>query len=327
MGRRKIILGDSIMPRVIFGETLVELGDEIPNLVVLDADVGASTQTALFRDAFPNRFYQMGIAEANMMGVAAGLSTQGLIPFVSTFAIFLTKRAGDQVRNSIAFPRANVKLNGAYGGLPTGKAGASHSSIEDIAIMRAIPNMPIIVPADPMETRMATRAVMAIDGPVYLRTVRCPVPVIFGENEKFEFGKAKIIHEGGDAVVISTGMMTPKALIAAENLKKDGYRVKVIHMGTIKPMDKKAVIAAAREYGHIITVENHSVIGGLGEAVSSLVSEEYPCKVTKLGFQDIFVESGDNETLFSKYGMNIENIEKAVKQFVKRGWNENSSNK
>ncbi|MCK5153082.1 MAG: transketolase family protein [Spirochaetales bacterium] len=317
MGRRKIILGDSIMPRIIFGETLVELGDEFPELVVLDADVAASTQTALFRDAFPNRFYQMGIAEANMMGVAAGLSTQGLIPFVSTFAIFLTKRAGDQVRNSIAFPGANVKLNGAYGGLPTGRAGASHSSIEDIAVMRAIPNMPIIVPADPMETRMATRAVMKIDGPVYLRTVRCNVPVIFGENEEFIIGKGKIIHEGGDIVIISTGMMTPKALAAAENLKKEGFSVKVIHMGTIKPLDREAVITAAREYGHIITVENHSVIGGLGEAVSSLVAEEYPCRVTKLGFQDLFVESGDDEVLFSKYGMNIENIEAAVKNSVK----------
>lgn len=317
MSRREIILGDSIMPRVVFGETLVELGDEFPELVVLDADVGASTQTALFRDAFPNRFYQMGIAEANMMGVAAGLSTQGLIPFVSTFAIFLTKRAGDQVRNSIAFPRANVKLNGAYGGLPTGRAGASHSSIEDIAVMRAIPNMPIIVPADPMETRMATRAVMKIDGPVYLRTVRCNVPVIFGENEEFIIGKGKIIHEGKDAVVISTGMMTPKALAAAERLKKDGLNVRVIHMGTVKPLDKEAVISAARDYGHIITVENHSVIGGLGEAVSSLVAEEYPCRVTKLGFQDIFVESGDDEVLFSKYGMNIENIEEAVKRSLK----------
>lgn len=317
MSRREMILGDSIMPRVIFGETLVELGDEIPELVVLDADVGASTQTALFRDAFPNRFYQIGIAEANMMGVAAGLSTQGWIPFVSTFAIFLSKRAGDQVRNSIAFPRANVKLNGAYGGLPTGKAGASHSAIEDIAVMRAMPGMPIIVPADPVETRMATRAVINIPGPVYLRTVRCPVPVIFSENEKFEFGKAKTIHEGGDAVVISTGMMTPKALFAAENLKKKGINVKVIHMGTIKPLDKQAVIAAAREYGHIITVENHSIIGGLGDSVCSSVAEEYPCKVTRLGFQDIFVESGDDEILFSKYGMNVENIEAVLEKTVK----------
>ena len=183
--------------------------------------------------------------------------------------------------------------------------------------MRAIPDMPIIVPADPMETRMATRAVMKIDGPVYLRTVRCNVPVIFGENEEFIIGKGKTVHEGGDAVVISTGMMTPKALAAAENLKKEGFSVKVIHMGTIKPLDREAVITAARDYNHIITVENHSVIGGLGEAVSSMVAEEYPCRVTKLGFQDIFVESGDDEVLFSKYGMNTENIEAAVRYSLK----------
>jgi len=306
-------IGDMIAPRMVFGETLVELGEEIPNLVVLDADVGASTQTAMFRDAFPNRFYQMGIAEANMVGVAAGLSTQGWIPFVSAFAIFLSKRAGDQIRNTVAYPRANVKLNGAYGGLPTGKSGASHSAIEDLAIMRAIPGMPILVPADPVETKLATRAAVLLQGPVYLRTVRCPVPVIFGENETFIIGKAKTIHEGSDAVIISTGMMTPKALLAAENLKKQkGIGVKVIHMGTVKPLDVDAVVDAAKTFGHIITVENHSVIGGLGDAVSSALTEHYPCRLTKLGFNDIFLESGDNEELFTQYEMNVENIIETV---------------
>jgi transketolase len=306
-------IGDLIAPRMVFGETLVELGEEIPNLVVLDADVGASTQTAMFRDAFPNRFYQMGIAEANMVGVAAGLSTQGWIPFVSAFAIFLSKRAGDQIRNTVAYPRANVKLNGAYGGLPTGKAGASHSAIEDLAIMRAIPGMPILVPADPVETKLATRAAVLLQGPVYLRTVRCPVPVIFGENEIFTIGKAKTIHEGSDAVIISTGMMTPKALLAAENLKKQkGIGVRVIHMGTVKPLDVDTVVDAAKTFGHIITVENHSVIGGLGDAVSSALTEHYPCRLTKLGFSDIFLESGDNEELFTQYEMNVENIIETV---------------
>ncbi|MBI9100951.1 MAG: transketolase family protein [Spirochaetales bacterium] len=317
MINRIISIGDEIMPRVIFGETLVELGQEIPELVVLDADVGASTQTALFRDAFPSRFYQMGIAEANMVGVAAGLSTQGWIPFVSTFAIFLTKRAGDQIRNSIAYPKANVKLNGAYGGIPTGKAGATHSAIEDISVMRAIPGMPVIVPADPVETRLATRAVMKISGPVYLRTVRCPVPTIFSENDTFEFGKARIVHEGKDGVVISTGMMTPKALIAAENLKKRGVFIKVIHMGTVKPLDREAVLVASREFGQIITVENHSIIGGLGDAVCALTAAEAPCKVTKLGVKDLFPESGENEALFSRYGMNTENIEAALEREVR----------
>ena len=317
MSRRKISIGEEIAPRVIFGETLVELGQEVPELVVLDADVGASTQTALFRDAFPNRFYQMGIAEANMVGVAAGLSTQGWIPFVSTFAIFISKRAGDQVRNTIAYPRANVKLNGAYGGLPTGKAGATHSAIEDLAVMRAVPGMPIIVPADPVETRLAVKEALKIDGPVYLRTVRCPVPAIFPEDETFTFGKAKVLHEGGDGVVISTGMMTPKALKAAENLAKKGVRVKVIHMATVKPLDEETVIAAAAAYGTIITVENHSVIGGLGDAVCGLTAEQCPCRVKKLGFRDLFVESGDNETLFSRYGMNTENIEAALEAAVR----------
>lgn len=317
MNKRKIKIGDELMPRIIFGETLVELGQEIPELVVLDADVGASTQTALFRDAFPSRFYQMGIAEANMVGVAAGLSTQGWIPFVSTFAIFLTKRAGDQVRNSIAYPKANVKLNGAYGGLPTGKAGATHSAIEDLAVMRAIPGMSILVPADPVETRLATRAAMMIPGPVYLRTVRCPVRTIFSEADKFEFGKARVIHDGKDGVVISTGMMTPKALMAAENLKKRGISIKIIHMGTVKPLDKEAVIAAAREFGRIITVENHSIIGGLGDAVCGLTAEEAPCRVIKLGVKDIFPESGEDEELFSRYGMNTENIEAALEAAVR----------
>ncbi|NQT60780.1 MAG: transketolase family protein [Bacteroidetes bacterium] len=308
-----------IAPRLVFGQTLVELGQEIPELVVLDADVGASTQTALFRDAFPNRFYQMGIAEANMVGVAAGLSTQGWIPFVSTFAVFLSKRAGDQVRNTVAYPHANVKLNGAYGGLPTGRAGATHSAIEDIAVMRAVPGMPILVPADPVETRLAVMAAVRMDGPVYLRTVRCPVPVIFGENETFTIGKAKTIHEGSDAVIISTGMMTPKALQAAENLKKHkGIGVTVIHMGTVKPLDIEIVKYAALNFGHIITVENHSVVGGLGEAVSSAVAECCPCRVTKLGFQDIFLESGENEELFTQYGMNVENIAGAVEQVIRK---------
>ncbi len=315
--RRRLSIGEAFAPRMIFGETLVELGEAYPRLVVLDADVGASTQTALFRDAYPNRFYQIGIAEANMVGIAAGLSTQGWIPFVSTFAIFLTKRAGDQVRNTIAYPRANVKLNGAYGGLPTGRAGASHSSIEDIAVMRAIPHMPVIVPADPVETRAAVEAVMRIPGPVYLRTVRCPVPVIFGEHEPFEFGKAKQIHAGDDAVIISTGMMTPKALQAAGKLGKQyGIRTAVIHMGTVKPLDNEAVIAASERYGHILTVENHSVIGGLGDAVAAAVSEHAPCRVTKLGFQDIFLESGDNEELFSRYGMNVDQIVERVREIA-----------
>ncbi len=311
-------LGEMIMPRVVFGKTLERLGHENGKLVVFDADVAASTQTKYFKDAFPDRFYQMGIAEANMIGAAAGMATTGWVPFVSTFAVFLANRAIDQIRVSVAYSGLNVKLNGAYGGLPTGKAGATHTAIGDIASMRTLPGMRILVPADPVETALATEKALEIDGPVYLRTVRCPVPVIFGQSHKFEVGKAVVIHEGKDAVLISTGMMTPKALMAAENLKKEGISVKVIHMGTIKPIDEEAVIAAALEYGHIITIENHSVIGGLGGAVSEIVTAKSPCKITRLGFQDIFPESGDNEVLFSKYGMNINNIMKTVKEILKK---------
>ena len=306
-------VGDRIMPRVTFGKTLVEIAGENPKLRVFDADVGASTQTAIFRDIYPDRFYQMGIAEANMVGTAAGMATTGLIPFVSTFAIFLTKRAGDQIRNSIAYPNMNVKLNGAYGGLPTGKAGATHSAIEDLAVMRAMPNMTILVPADPRETREATKMAMEIDGPVYLRTVRCPVSVIFDEKHRMKLGKGEVIHDGSSAVIISTGMMTPKALQAVRELEVEGIKVKLIHMGTLKPIDKVIIADAASEFGHIVTVENHSVIGGLGSAVAEVTADLCPCRVTRLGFQDIFIESGDDEKLFTLYGMNVENIKSTIR--------------
>lgn len=309
-------LGEMLTPRVIFGETLVELVEDYPELRVFDADVGESTKTAIFRKAYPDHFYQMGIAEANMVGTAAGMSSTGLIPFVSTFAIFLTKRAGDQIRNSIAFTNANVKLNGAYGGLPTGNAGGTHAAIEDLAVMRAMPNMTIIVPADPMETKIAVRLAMEIEGPVYLRTVRCEVPVIFGEDHKITIGKGEIIHEGQDAAIISTGMMTPKALQAVRELELEGINARLIHMCSLKPIDEEIITETAKKYGHIITIENHSVIGGLGSAVAEVTSGNYPCRVTRLGFQDHFAESGDDELLFSKYGMNVENIKDAVCKII-----------
>lgn len=217
-------VGDQIALRKAFGDALVELGGIDQNLLVLDADVATSTQTSLFRDAFPDRFYQVGIAEQNMIGIAAGLATMGFTPFVSTFAAFLARRAADQIAISVAYPRLNVKINGGYGGLPTGKAGATHAAFEDIAIMRSIPNMRILVPADAVETRQAVFAAAQIDGPVYIRTVRCEVPVIFDESYKFVLGKAVTLREGSDVTIISTGMMTPKALDAVEQLAKHGYR-------------------------------------------------------------------------------------------------------
>ncbi|MCG8400243.1 MAG: transketolase family protein, partial [Firmicutes bacterium] len=284
----KMNLKDLIMQRLVFGKTLVELGAEYENLVVMDADVAQSTQTHFFRDAYPDRFYQIGIAEQNMAGIAAGMSTLGYIPFISAFAVFMTQRAGDQIRNSIAHPRANVKINGGYGGLPTGRGGATHSAVEDIAVMRCLPNMTILEPADPRETELCTRLAMEIEGPVYLRTVRCEVPVVFPEDHKVLLGKAFKVRDGKDVTIISSGMMTPKAIDAADGLAAQGVSVNMIHMPSIKPIDKEAILEAAETTKAIITVENHSVIGGLGSAVCETVAEGYPCKVFRFGFKDVF---------------------------------------
>lgn len=301
-------IGDMIAPRVTFGEALVEAGGTNDRVVVFDSDVCSSTQTAMFREAYPDRFFQMGIAEANMVGAAAGISTLGYIPWVSTFAVFIAKRAVDQVRVSIAYPKLNVKLNGAYGGIPTGKAGATHQSVEDIAVMRCMPHMTVIVPGDPVEAKAAVFAATEMTGPVYLRTVRCPVPVIFDSSHKFEIGRAYELHPGSDLTIISTGMITPKALQAAIELEKQGIKARMVHMPTIKPLDVEAIVAASRETGLVITAENHSCLGGLGGAVAEALTEHSPCKLCRLGFPDVFGESGDNEKIFSKMGVNTENI-------------------
>lgn len=310
-------MGEMIAPRVAFGEALVELGRTNSDIVVFDSDVATSTQTVLFREVYPDRFYQMGIAEQNMVGVAAGMSTLGYTPWVSTFAVFIAKRALDQVRVSVAYPRLNVKLNGGYGGIPTGKAGATHQSVEDIAVMRCMPNMTVICPADACETRLAVFASTAYYGPVYLRTVRCPVPVIFDEKHQFEIGRSYVLHEGSDLTVISTGMMTPKALQVALELDKESIKVRLIHMPTIKPIDEEAIVRASRETGQIITVENHSRLGGLGGAVAEVLTEHAPCKLHRLGFPDCFGESGDDEAIFSKFGVNTECIAAEVKQLIR----------
>jgi len=308
--------GDKIEQRLAFGEALVELANAYPGLVVFDPDVCASTQTKLFRDKYPHRFYQMGIAEANMIGVAAGMASLGFTPFVSAFAVFLAKRALDQIRISVAHTGLSVKLNAAYCGLPTGRAGATHSSVQDIAIMRAMPNMVVLDPADPMETKLAVKLALDTPGSVYLRTVRCHVPVIFDSSHKMELGKAVTLLDGNDIAIISCGMMTPKALEAAEQLRKEGIFARLIHMGSIKPIDRAAIIKASRDCGHIITVENHSKVGGLGGAVAEVITEEAPCFLTRLGFPDIFMESGDDEAIFSKLGMNTENIVENVKRIL-----------
>ncbi len=277
-------------------------------MIVFDADVGASSYTARFRDAYPERFIQAGIAEQNMVCMAAGMSTLGLIPWVSTFAVFLAKRAVDQVRVSVAYAQSNVKLNGTYGGIPTGKAGATHQSVEDIAVMRCMPNMTVLCPGDPRETRQAVRAATDHRGPVYLRTVRCHVPVIFDETHRFEIGRSCRLHEGTHLTIISTGMMTPKSLQATLELEKVRVHARLIHMPTIKPLDIEAIVQASQQTGRIITVENHSRLGGLGGAVAETLTEHAPCRLQRLGFPDVFGESGDDEAIFSKMGVNTESI-------------------
>ncbi len=308
--------GEMIAPRVAFGDALVELGNINEKIMVFDSDVSESTQTARFGKVFPDRFYQMGIAEANMVGAAAGMSTLGYTPWVSTFAIFLAKRAVDQIRVSIAYPKLNVKLNGAYGGIPTGKAGATHQSVQDLAVMRAMPNMTVLAASDAVETRQMVLASGNHQGPLYMRTVRCPVPVIFGSDYQFEIGRSYTLSKGNDIAIISTGMMTPKALQAAKELDKEGIRARVIHMPTIKPIDEEVIVKASRDIGKIITIENHSMIGGLGGSVAEVLTDLAPCFLKRLGFPDIFGESGDNEAIFSKFGINTENIVSAAKKFM-----------
>lgn len=305
-----------VAPRQAFGEALVEFGKTYPRLVVLDADVSTSTQTALFQKAFPERFYEVGIAEANMMGMAAGLSLMGMTPFVSTFAVFIAKRALDQVSISIAYPGLNVKLNGSYGGIPTGRAGATHQSVEDLAIMRAVPNMKILTPADGPETRLAVKLALDTPGPVYLRTVRCAVPTLFGPDHRLEWGRAVRLREGKDVALLAEGMMTAKALAAAALLAEQGVSARVIHLPTIKPIDEEEIIQASREIGRLITIENHSVIGGLGSAVAEVLAERAPCRLRRLGFPDCFGESGDDEAIFSKFGCNTPEIAAAAQALI-----------
>ncbi len=308
---------EMIASRVAFGDALEQLGGLNSEIVVFDADVGVSTQTARFRRAYPDRFYQMGVAEANMVSVAAGMSTLGYIPWISTFAVFLASRAADQIRVSIAYPKLNVKLNGAYAGIPTGKAGATHQSVEDIAVMRVMPNMTVVATADAVETRQAVLASDKHIGPFYLRTVRCLVPTIFDERHKFEIGRSYTLRKGKDIAIIATGMMTAKALAAADELDKEGIKARVIHMPTIKPIDEEVIAKASKEIGKIITVENHSMIAGLGGAVAEVLADRAPCYLKRLGFPDTFGESGDNEKIFSKYGVNVENIFEAAGQMTK----------
>jgi transketolase len=308
--------GDLVAQRNAFGQALVRIADEFPEMVVFDPDVCASTQTILFKKAYPSRFYEMGIAEANTVCAAAGMASCGFVPWVSAFAVFLAKRALDQIRVSVAYTKLPVKLNGSYGGLPSGRGGATHSSVEDIAVMRAMPNMTILCPADAVEVAAMTRAATQMPGPVYLRTVRCEVPVIFGETWVPTIGKAVELVPGNDIAILSEGMMTSVAFDAAVILRAKGIQARVLHFGTIKPLDTFAIVAAARECGRILTLENHSVIGGLGGAVCEVLAERYPCIVFRMGFPDVFMESGDDTAIFAGYGMNPEGVAEKVRKIL-----------
>lgn len=300
--------------RQAYGEALVELGKINENIVVLDADLTKSTKTNLFKEAFPERHINVGISEADLVGTAAGLATCGKIPFASTFAMFAAGRAFEQIRNTVAYPKLNVKIAPTHAGVSVGEDGGSHQSIEDIALMRSIPGMVVLSPADAVETKKMVFAAAKYDGPVYLRMGRLDVPVIFDENYEFKIGVANTLKDGKDATIISTGLMTVRALEAAKKLEDEGYSVRVINMGTIKPLDTEMVLKAAKETKFIVTVEEHSVIGGLGAAISEYLSEVYPTKVIKIGINDVFGQSGKAEEVLEAYGLTSKNIEHVLRK-------------
>ena len=308
-----------IATRDSYGNTLKELAAEgHDDLVVLDADLAAATKTGMFRKAYPDRHFDCGIAEGNMMGVAAGLATMGYVPFVSSFAMFAAGRAFEQIRNSIAYPRLNVKIGATHGGISVGEDGASHQCCEDFALMRSLPGMTVICPADDVEARAAVRAAYAMQGPVYLRFGRLAVPVFHDEaTYHFELGKGEQITEGNDIAIIATGLMVNEARMAAEQLAAEGIHARVINIHTIKPLDEDLVVAAAKETGKVVTVEEHSIIGGLGGAVCECLAEKAPVPVKRIGIHDVFGESGPALELIKKYGLDAEGIYKKVKAFVK----------
>ncbi len=290
-----------VATRQSYGEELAKLGEENRNIVVLDADLSSATKTNIFAQKFPDRFINVGIAEQNLIGISAGLSTFGKIPYASTFAVFAAGRTYEQIRNSIAYPKLNVKICATHAGITVGEDGATHQMLEDISLMRGLPNMTVLCTSDDVQTRWAVRKIAELDGPVYLRLCRMATPVIYSENEQFEIGKGVQIGEGTDASIIATGVTVSEAIVAMEELKKQGVNVRVIDMHTIKPLDKELVIKCARETKKIITIEDHSIIGGLGSSVCELLSEEIPTKVIRMGINDVFGRSGKAEELMSYY--------------------------
>ncbi len=305
-----------IATRDAYGEALKELGGNNKNIVVLDADLSGSTKTSVFAKAYPERFFNVGIAEQNLVGTAAGLATAGKVPFASTFAVFATGRAFEIIRNSVCYPKLNVKIAATHAGLTVGEDGATHQALEDISLMRSLPNMVVLNPADAVETKQCIFKAAEHNGPVYIRLGRAKVPVIFDESYEFEIGKGVELKEGTDVTIIATGVMVEKALSASEELAKEGISARVINMASIKPIDEDIIIKAAKETKGIVTVEEHSIIGGLGSAVAEVVAEKQPTRIIRIGTMDTFGESGDGFKLLEKYGLNVENIINKAKELL-----------
>ena len=309
-------LDQKIATRQSYGEELKKLGSKYENVVVLDADLSCATKTDLFAKEYSNRFFNIGIAEQDMIGTAAGLSTCGKVPYVSTFAVFEAGRAYDQIRNSICYPNLNVKLCATHAGITVGEDGATHQMIEDISLMRTLPNMKVISVSDDTQAKWAVNEIYKINGPVYLRLARLTTPVIYNENQKFEFGKGIQIGEGTDCTIISTGVTVSEALKAKEILEKEGINIRVIDIHTIKPIDKDIIVKSAKETKNIITVEDHNIIGGLGSCVCEVLSEEHPVKVYRMGIKDTFGKSGKAEELMKYFNIDSESIYNKVKEII-----------
>lgn len=307
-------LDKKIATRQSYGEALLELGRENKDIVVLDADLSGATKTKLFAKEFSERFFDMGISEQDMMSTAAGMSTIGKIPYASTFAVFAAGRAYDQIRNSICYPKLNVKICATHAGITVGEDGATHQMLEDISMMRTLPNMTVISTSDDTQTKWAVKEISKIQGPVYLRLSRLATPVIYDENEKFEIGKGKQFGNGTDATVIATGVTVVEALKAKEELTKEGIDIRVVDMHTIKPIDKEIIIKSAKETNKIITIEDHNIIGGLGTAVCEVLSEEYPKKVVRMGIKDEFGTSGKAEELMKHFRITSKDIVEEIKK-------------
>jgi transketolase len=311
-------VAEKIATRDAYGETLAELGKENPDIVVLDADLSKSTKTNVFQKAFPERHFNFGIAEANMITHAAGLSTCGKIPFASTFAVFASGRTWDQIRASVCYPRLNVKIVATHGGITVGEDGATHQANEDIAIMRALPNLTVIVPADGIETKKAVRAIAEYDGPVYMRLGRSGVPVIFGEDYDFKIGKAVVMRPGVDVSIFACGIMAAMSLDAANMLTAEGISAEVVNVATIKPLDVEAIVQSTRKTGCAVSAEEHSIIGGLGGAVAETLVGACPVPMEMVGTCDTFTESGVPDLLLKKYGLTAEHIADAAKRAIQR---------